>query len=239
MIGDMIFKSVDDKSLETLRMANRDINTFISDARFFWLRKIGRYSNNFQEFQKTWNKTIKRTSTFILMDLAQAVDEFFKGGPKKCPNVSSKRSQHQWSPLHIASAAGNLILCQHIAGKVRSKIPVGQNGLTPMHLAAQQGHLEIVNFLNENGYEKNPGDERGDTPLHRAARHGHFEVFNHIFGALDEKNPGNKSGDTPLHVAARYGSKSICQLILDDVTNKNPGNRLGLTPLHIAATMVF
>ena len=84
MIADMIFKNCNDKSLVTCKMSSRNINTFIREGRFFWLRQMGRYNKNFQGFRTDWNKTIIQTSTFILMQLAEAIHQFYakEGYPK-------------------------------------------------------------------------------------------------------------------------------------------------------------
>ena len=174
MIGDMIFKNCDNKSLNTSKMSSRLINTFITEGRFFWLRQMERYNKNFQSFRKDWNKTIIQTSTFNLMQLAEAIHNFFakEGYPKL--------KQEQLSPLDVAAESGNLELCKYIFGKMKKNIPAIRNREFAMQLAALRGHLEIVKFLTENGFEKNPQDDKEWTLLHLVGRCGHFEIFNYI-----------------------------------------------------------
>ena len=104
MIADMIFKNLDDESLSTCKMASRNINSFIKDERFFWLRQIGRYNKHFQEFQMTWNKTLKQTPTLILMEIAKVIN---LGYVKQLDSDPEDMYHHfNWSPLHVAAGSG-------------------------------------------------------------------------------------------------------------------------------------
>jgi ankyrin repeat protein len=234
MIADMIFKNLDDESLSTCKMASRNINTFVKDERFFWLRQIGRYNKHFQEFQMTWNKTLKQTPTFILMKIAKVIN---LGYVKKLDSDPEDMYHHfNWSPLHVAAGSGSLELCEYILEKTKNSIQPGRQDVTPMHLAALRGHLEIVKFLIENHFDKNAQDVKGNTPLHFAAMNGQVEVFKYLFDASYDKNPPNNSGETPLQMAVEYGHLGIYKVILKNELNKNLIlNQHGTTALHLAA----
>ena len=239
MMAGMIFKNLNDKSLVSCKMANRNINTFIKNERFFWLRQIGSYSKYLQEFQMAWNKTLKQTSTFILMQIARAANQLYSDCADRYI-LTGDIGHFNWSPLHVAARSGTLALFEYILGKVKNNITEGRHGLTAMHIAASQGHLEIVKFLAESGFDKNPAaaDVYGFTPLHFAAMNGisgHYQVFKYIINAIDDKNPADVDERTPLYYAAMEGHYEICKLILENVSDKNPACNDGVTPLHLAA----
>ena len=235
----MILKNLNNESLVSCKMTSRNINTFIKNERFFWLRQIGRYKKYLQEFQMAWNKTLNQTSTFILMQLARAANQLYSDCADAyipTPDVGF----FDWSPLHVAAISGSLELFEYILGKVENNITEGRHGLTAMHIAASQGHLEIVKFLAENGSDKNPAaaDVYGFTPLHFAAMNGisgHYQVFKYIINAVDNKNPADVDGKTPLYYATLEGHYEICKLILENISDKNPASNDGVTPLHLAA----
>ena len=219
-------------------MASRNINTFIKNERFFWLRQIGVYNKYLQEFQMAWNKTLNQTSTLTLMQIARAANQLYSG----CADVELLLyiEHFNWSPLHVAAISGSLELFEYILGKVKNNITEERHGLTAMHIAASRGHYEIVKFLAENGFDKNPAaaDVYGFTPLHFAAMNGisgHYRVFKYIIDSIDDKNPADEEGKTPLYYAAFEGHYEICKLILENVSDKNPADEDGVTPLHLAA----
>ena len=229
MIADMIFKNLDDESLSTCKMASRNINTFIKDERFFWLRQIGRYNKHFQEFQMTWNKTLKQTPSFILMKIAKAVNQLDLDSEDiyGCFNLS---------PLHVAAGSGSLELCEYILEKTKNSIQTRRHEVTAIHLAASKGYLQIVKYLTENEFDKNAGDVNGNTPLHFAGMNGQFEVFKYLIDDDCDKNPPNNSGVTPLHLVVLNGHLGIYKVIVKNELNKNLAmNQDGTTALHFAA----
>ena len=237
VIADMIFKNLDDESLSTCKMASRNINSFIKDERFFWLRQIGRYNKHFQEFQMTWNKTLKQTPTLILMEIAKVIN---LGYVKQLDSDPEDMYHHfNWSPLHVAAGSGSLELCEYILEKRKNSIQTGRQKVSAMHLAALKGHLEIVKFLIENQFDKNAEDVKGNTPLHFAAMNGQVEVFKYLIDTNDDdydKNTPNNSGETPLQMAVEYGRTDIYKVIVKNELNKNPPlNQHGTTALHLAA----
>jgi hypothetical protein len=79
LISQIILKNVDDKSLTNFRTASRENSLFLDNERFYWIRNIKRYSTNFEEFQESWKKVIKKTPVDFLKDLAIDVHSFFQG----------------------------------------------------------------------------------------------------------------------------------------------------------------
>ena len=79
LISQIILNNVDDKSLTKFRKASRENSNFLENERFYWIRRIKRYFSNFEEFQESWKKVIKKTPVDFLKDLAIDVHSFFQG----------------------------------------------------------------------------------------------------------------------------------------------------------------
>ena len=56
MINRLILKNVDDKTLADFKETNRDINKILGKEKFYWIRTIKKYNENFKEFQGSWKK---------------------------------------------------------------------------------------------------------------------------------------------------------------------------------------
>ena len=79
LISKIILNNVDDKSLANFRRASRENSNFLDNERFYWIRNIKRYFANFEEFQESWKKVIKKTPVDFLKNLAIDVHRFFQG----------------------------------------------------------------------------------------------------------------------------------------------------------------
>ena len=133
-----ILKNVDDKTLVKFKEASEEINQFLVNDRFFWIRMMKKHNGSFKEFQESWRKVIFRTPVGDVKKLALAVHKFFKRNSKS----------RQWHPLFIAVDQGSLKLCEDIIKKTGDKNPKRmEDGLTPVHVAAQRGHLEVYKYI--------------------------------------------------------------------------------------------
>ena len=79
LISQIVLNNVDDKSLTNFRKTSRENSNFLENERFYWIRRIKRYFSNFEEFQESWKKVIKKTPVDFLKDLAIDVHSFFQG----------------------------------------------------------------------------------------------------------------------------------------------------------------
>ena len=224
-----ILNEINDQSLFDCKESSREMNSFIVSEKFFWIRIIWNYRENFVEFKESWKKTINKSSVDFVMELSQATYRFF--------TKKSSRFEKQWHPLFIVGDQECLQLFKCIFEKVDDKNPKGYNGVSVLHLAAQEGCLNISKFILENVDDKIFLDDTGGTPLHRAARFGHIEVCKLLLNHLEDKNLGNNEGVTPLHYAAFNGHLEVCKVVMDVVADKNPRSicHFGFTPLHAAA----
>ena len=54
------------------------MNQVLDKDKFFWLRMMKKYNENFKEFQISWQRVISKTSADIVKKLTLAVYKFFK-----------------------------------------------------------------------------------------------------------------------------------------------------------------
>ena len=259
ILSGMISNNLDDLSLTNLKISNRNISKYLSEERFYWIRIIKSYRQNFTSYSEQWKKVIEKTPVDTLEELAAAVQEFFQSKP-------SRRTK-KWRALHIAAKMGLLNLSKHIVKKTKDSssgrslmMAAGggnfevvqlllentkevnlqnyqdQNkGRTPLHYAAEKGHFDVCQLLIKHGGNASLQTASGATPLHKAAQKGHLKVCKLLGDSMENKNPPNSSGLTPLHGAAKFGYLEICKYLMDKLDDKNPADNMGTTPLHYAA----
>ena len=259
MISRIITNNLDTQSLINFKISNRTISKYLDRERFYWIRILKRYNQNFAVYLEQWKKVIEKTPAKTIKKLADAVQAFFEAKPS--------RIKKKWRPLHIAAKMGLLSLCQHIVEKTNDSssghslmmaadggsIEVVQfllentrevnlqnyqdpnKGWTPLHYAADKGHFDICQLLIRYGANLSQQTISGATQLHKAAQRGHLKVCKLIGDYREDKNPANNSGLTPLHGAATNGHLEVCKYLMNKVDNKNPAENTGTTPLHCAA----
>ena len=262
-LTEKILGQLDNENLEKFKTAGRSLKMTVENQRIYWIRKIQKYAQNNNLFEKEWKEAVKKTPVEILKTIATEI----------WTNLDVRRLvmlNQGMSPLGIASASGNLDLftylmeektedlnlkdqiggtifhfaavgghhdiCQVLIGKLEG-IPRDDRGATPLHWAAQEGHLNVCDLIMnwKELVDKNPVNNRGITPLHDAAFKGHLNVCDLIMKELVDKNPVNNVGSTPLHAAAQEGHLNVCDLIMKEVVDKNPAGNSGITPLHVSA----
>ena len=86
----MIMKSVDDKSLVTLKKVSRRLYGFLEEERFYWLRVIQSYYKTNIKKYKSWKKLVDKTPSEMIKKLALALHQFI--------HLRSTSCQKQWPP---------------------------------------------------------------------------------------------------------------------------------------------
>ena len=103
-------------------------------------------------------------------------------------DVNEKDNEYGATPLHHASATGNLEVVQQLI-KAGADVNAKDNecGATPLHHASYQGHLEIVQQLIKAGADVKAKAKGGGTPLGMAKVDGHTEIVNLLIenGAIE------------------------------------------------------
>ena len=239
-----ILKHLDIQSLNRSKEANRDMAKCLNNEKFYWIRIIEIYKENFEGFEEAWREILYKIPLDMVKQLAIAVQQFFKHHTSK---------EFRVAPLHITADKGSLELCQYAFSKATDKNPEGKliidlsptvgfarfkfgtnysldgmNKTTPLHIAAMNGNLELCSLIIDNG---NPITA---YEMAFATANDHFEVYRMLMERVQNKNPADFMTRTPLLLAAYNGNLDICKLIIENVHNKNPADVNGMTPLHYA-----
>ncbi|UIZ27186.1 hypothetical protein KXD40_001553 [Peronospora effusa] len=152
------------------------------------------------------------------------------------------------TPLHEASAAGNIAAVQHmlswgISPDTMGEFQRGVNSRTPLHWAAVMGRRRVITELVKHGADVNAKDSYGRTPLHWAARHNYASAVEELLAVDADYLQLDHYGMTPLAFAVdggllrsdcvelfvRFGA-DVSAIILNEIEE---------TPLHIALRLGY
>ena len=100
----LVIKEVDDQSLVRSKEASREIGEYLENERFYWLRIIKNYTNNFEGFEESWKEVLNKAPDGIVEQLSIAVQESFKQSPWIY--------WQKMSPLNFAATIGNFDVCK-------------------------------------------------------------------------------------------------------------------------------
>ena len=76
IVGVMIFKNLDNKSLTKSKEANPKIAEFLENERYYWIRKITTYNRKFKGFEESWKEVINKTKIDVIKQLFVAAEHF-------------------------------------------------------------------------------------------------------------------------------------------------------------------
>jgi ankyrin repeat protein len=237
----MILKNVDDQSLVKFKETSREMSEIIVNERFYWIRILKKYNQNFEEFSNAWKLVIEKTSVAMVQKLALDVQKFFSYTYNGKRHDNRGRLEKQWSPLHIAAVTRDLDLLKHIVVKtedVNHESENCSNDYTALHLAAEKGSLTACIFIINWSLYRGGKDRQGRTPIDTAAIHMKWEVCEYLLENSDGFPMGNFK--IPLWLAAYYHQTEIYKLFFEHTRARNlpfnPPNSSDLeTPLHQAA----
>ena len=125
-LSEGIFQQIDHQTLVRCKKVDRSWYNCIQNHRIQWIRKIQKLSQDFDEFQKDWDKVVKKTPLKNLKKLTTILETQTNNG-------------FQRSPLHIVAKNGNLDIFKDIEDKFEHINPKCNQGYTPLHLAAIKG----------------------------------------------------------------------------------------------------
>ncbi|KAH6782963.1 hypothetical protein C2S52_007922 [Perilla frutescens var. hirtella] len=149
------------------------------------------------------------------------------------PGLAEELNSQQSSPLHVASARGNVKIAVSLF-KAAPDMCLSRDcqGRNPLHLAAIKGRVGVLKELVPRAplaaREKADG---GLTVLHLCVKHGHLEALKVLVQELDELiNARNDDGDTILHMAVEGKKFEIMEyLFASTKINVNAKNSKGQT----------
>jgi ankyrin repeat protein len=248
-ILEMVSNNLDDQSLIALKESSREISKSIDEERFFWIRIIRRYKENFKKFKDSWREVLQKTPIDNIRRIANAVQKFFASY-----YIVSKE---QLAPLHVAAVQGDLQLCKEIITKTSEKNPQGGFYIVT-NIDDNKPFFGMTVEFNIRGTVQPPKPLATSNDTTASVIPHYCELCNislKIYPQsykehLEGKKHKNKAvlailkscdvykkefGMTPLHIAAVTGNLELWNLIISHVVDKNPKSTNGWTPLHLAA----
>ena len=153
--------------------------------------------------------------------------------------VSSRHSEDQATPLHMAAAWGHKEVVDLLLARGAEVNAIDCRGLTPLHWAVEKQHEDVVRLLVVGKANVNAKDCDGETPLYLAAKRGLVAVVELLLAKGADVNAQEKTGETPLHRVARRGSLDVAKLLLAAKANVNIRTKAGYpwapyTPMYVA-----
>lgn len=140
---------------------------------------------------------------------------------------------NDWTPLHLASARGDLPLVTALLDDRTSVDPLNGNRRTPLYEASRRGQTEVVTLLLNRGANPNAKGKFGYTPLLAAAEEGHADTLAVLLNHGADHRAMCTCGDSALHRAVRRGHLAAAQTLLARGISVNRKTH-GETALEIA-----
>ncbi|XP_058093662.1 ankyrin repeat-containing protein BDA1-like [Magnolia sinica] len=158
------------------------------------------------------------------------------------PELVRVRNWQGFSPLHLASAKGDVDMVKQLLPLVDISHDQDHEGRTPLHAAAMKGQVEVLSEL----VGKNPNSVwdltvRQETVLHLCVKHDQFDALQMLVGLVGVDadhftNFGDGDGNTILHLSTAK-KHLVMMRFLNNKTNVdvNATNHNGLTALDVLA----
>lgn len=147
--------------------------------------------------------------------------------------LEPERLLRTYSPLHIASARGDLETMKKLVTEGMSPDILGADQMPPVHWALTNGDPEVLKCLLDLGADVEGATPDGNTVLMGAAAHGHLEFVEMLLERGANPNSRDGQGFVALHMAAERGRLEVVRRLLQagaDVSFE----ALGHTPLSLA-----
>lgn len=151
---------------------------------------------------------------------------------------------HPETPLHVASAAGQIrtvqFLLEHREVCDFSGYTAGYP-TTPLHAAAKAGHRTTVQLLLKTKlFDVNAATVDGSTAFSLACRYGHSAVAVALFdGGADIEQPTNR-GATPFLIACQEGQFWLADWLANRCNvNINTAAEGGFDPFYMVSPVVY
>ena len=154
---------------------------------------------------------------------------------KDSPDLINAKGQAGETPLHIAAAAGQLIVADFLLRNGADINARDHKEATPLYEAAESGRKAMVELLIQHQADLELSDQNGWTPLYRAANKGFLSVVQVLLARGADPNAKAKNGATPLCAGIAGDQGSIVATLLAQKADVNIVMDDGTTPLHIAA----
>ena len=132
---------------------------------------------------------------------------------KKEINVNIKDRTFGWTPLHWATAHGNLKLISTLLDKGADINAEDNNLWTPLHEAVSNGNKEVASLLLDKGADVNAEDNNLWTPLHEAISISDLKIAVLLLERGADVNKKDTNLWTPLELAKKEGNRNLIDLL--------------------------
>lgn len=130
-------------------------------------------------------------------------------------NLVNAFSPDGWTPLHLASFFGNIMVVEYLVMSRADVNAVSQNALKnqPLNAATVSDKTDIAQFLLRKGADVNFAQHEGITPMHAAAHNANEELVLILLASGADRTIKNDKGETALDLAAQKGHMNIVSLL--------------------------
>ena len=131
------------------------------------------------------------------------------------PDLVNTFSKDGWTPLHLASFFGHIMLVEYLVMSRADIHAVSKNPLKnqPLNAATASNHTNIVKFLVKKGADVNFAQHEGITPLHAAAYNGNEELVQILLAHGADPNAKDEKGETPIDKATQKGHANVVSIL--------------------------
>ena len=124
-----ILDNLDNQSLIRCKEASRKMEHYLNNERSYLIRIIKMHNEKFEGYEESWKEAIKKTPLYILKQLVDAVQQFFKTYPHK---------KIRLTPLHVVAEKGCLKLFNYIMKRAKIKNPCGKIEILASNLVVEK-----------------------------------------------------------------------------------------------------
>ncbi len=131
------------------------------------------------------------------------------------PDLINTFSPDGWTPLHLASFFGNIMVVEFLVMSRSDINAESKNALKnqPLNAATASNKADIAQFLLKKGANVHFAQHGGITPLHAAAQNGSDELVRILLAHRADPNVKSDKGETPMDMATQQGHTNIVSLL--------------------------
>ena len=131
------------------------------------------------------------------------------------PDLVNTFSPDGWTPLHLASFFGNILVVESLLMSRADINAVSRNNLKnqPLSAATVSNKTDVVKCLVKRGADIHFAQHGGITPLHSAAYNGNEELVQIFLAHGADPNAKDDSGKTPIEMASQQGHTGVVSIL--------------------------